>query len=226
MHSNTSKLILKAVIIALLLSTVYLAIMSVFANMNTGKFAAKLMGISYTTIFSAITGAMCFSIYKNVKTQQLSLIGIVVSVVSLLLSMFFVIFEIKSIGFIKMTYSFLILSIALAQICMLYKIEIVNKYAHICKLIATIAIGLFTLCLIFIIFNIANDFKFNIFEPNFIGETMLRSIIALLVIDLGFTALTPIVNKIDEGKLEQENMMEEFLSEVAPEETEKINIDA
>ncbi len=169
----------------------------------------KLLSICFNGITYGLLGAVSYSVYNKHTTQQLSLVAVGICVIAFGISTYGTLTQASSMGYIKAVVIFFVMAIALAQVCMLYKIEIVNKYAAISRIIAVATITIFSLMVIILIMgnveNFASEIQYN-------GIFIIKMYMCMLILDLTFTALTPLLNKLTEGAYEQHNELDEFLS--------------
>jgi hypothetical protein len=172
----------------------------------------KTLGISFTAITNGLLFAMCYSAFGKPSTKNLSIGSCITVAVSFLMSAMAILGEVESQGFAKMLFTVFLASIALAQICLLYKIDIVTKYAAISRIIAVVAIAIFTFTLIIMIWGDFAEMQYRIMGG---GIYFVKSYLALLAIDFTFTAVTPLLNKLDMGRYEPvDDVTEDFLKDV------------
>jgi hypothetical protein len=204
---------LKAAVITILLSGVVCAIAALTLNNNPSEFITKILGICLSVLYYGLLGVLCFSICSNIRTMQLGLTGAVICFVGFVLSAVAIIFEIKNESFSKMLISFSLISIAMAQISMLYKIRIINKFAAISRIVAVIAVAVFTLMMVVAIMGNLKELQYMFMRS---GAQFLRTYLAVLSIDLAATAATPLLNRMHEGRLIEEDLAAELLQEPPP----------
>ncbi len=214
MNQQNDQLGLKIAIGVIVAAGIISAIGSFTIGIDTSKGIVKLISVCTNALFYGLLGALCYSVFNNTNTQQLSLIGMAICGFGFLLSAFSILGETQSQGLIKATFSFFILSIAFAQICMLYKITIVNKYAAISRVIAVVAISIFSFMVIVLIMGDITKLQYRMMGGGLEG---IKLYLAILAIDFSATAATPLLNKLTAGRYEEENLVEEFLKDIPTE---------
>jgi hypothetical protein len=210
---KTNPIVLKIATFAILLSGVFLALFILtFSIQNApSEFMAKLLMISASALAYGLLGAMCYSIFNKHSTQQLSIIGVVICALAFVLNTIAILSKTDSEAFGKTIFTLFIIAFALAQISMLYKINIVNKYAAISRIIAVVSCSILYFMIIIIIWG-----DWERLDEKFMGIRGVESgrmYLALFCIHLAFTAATPLLNRFEEGKYEEENIAEEFLAD-------------
>lgn len=215
---NVNQSVLTIAAIFIIVCGVFLSAMSMLIGKDPSKDLVKIFYIASTALFFAILGALSFSLFQKRNHQQLSLVAIIITVIGFTSSSIAILAETESKVFVKCILSFTVLSIALAQICMLYKINIINSYAAMSRIIAVATISIFSLIMIVLIFQGFDDIPNVFMRGSGINESVGRAYIAILSLDLAFTAATPILNKLEKGRYEMENIEEDFLRDVETEE--------
>jgi hypothetical protein len=214
MNRQNNQVGLKIAISVIVFAGIVSAIGCFTIGIDTSKGMIKLISVCTNALFYGLLGALCYSIFNNNNTQQLSLIGISICGFGFLLNAISIMTETQSQGLLKAVISFFILSIAFAQICMLYKITIVNKYAAIAKVIAVVAISIFSFMMIVLIMGDITQLQYRMMGG---GLENIKMYLAVLAIDFSATAATPLLNKLAAGRYEEENLAEEFLKDIEPE---------
>jgi hypothetical protein len=212
--NKQNQIALKIATFSILFFGATLAIASLAMDKDPSKFVTKLIFISFLGILYGLLGAISYSIYNKEQVKVISLIAICVCIVGFLFSVFAIFAETKSQGFIKFLISLGILSIGLAQVSLLYKIDIVNKYAFLSRIIAVACISIVTLFLVALVLKSGEDFMYSLRMGDGITETGGRIYTSVLSFDFACTAATPLLNKFNIGKLEKENWEDEFLKDV------------
>ncbi len=219
--NNQNQIALKIATFSILFFGTVLAFSSLTMGKEPGAFITKLIFISLIGLIYGIIGAIAYSIYHKDQTKIISLISVCIIIIGFSLSSLAIITESKSEGFLKFLISLGVLSIGLAQICILYKIDIVNKYAFISRIVAVACISIVTLFLMVVVLKSGEDFLYQMRMGGGISETGGRIYTSVLAFDFACTAATPLFNKFNEGKLERENWEDEFLKDIPQEEVEK-----
>jgi hypothetical protein len=219
--NNQNQLALKIATFSILFFGVVLALTSITMSKDPGTLITKLKYISLIGLIYGILGAIAYSIYHKDQTKVISLIAICIVIIGFSLSCLAIITESKSQGFLKFLISLGIVSVGLAQISMLYKIDIVNKYAYLCRIIAVACISIVTLFLTVLVLKSGEDLIYEMRMGGGITETGGRIYTAVLAFDFACTAATPLLNKFDVGILEKENWEDEFLKDIPHDDIEK-----
>jgi hypothetical protein len=220
-EQSSNTIVVKIAALFLVFSGLFLAIMSMALGKDPGEFISKFMLICFTGLFYGIFGALCYSIFNKENFKPLSLAGVLICLCGFLFTTIVIIAESQGKSMFKVLSTFFILSIALAQISMLYKINIINKYAAISRVIAIAAISVFTLIIIVFIFGLENVDFYDLSRGRGFTESLGRGISAILSLDFAFTAATPLLNKIPEGRFEVVDLEPDFLKDVEPENDEE-----
>jgi hypothetical protein len=213
MQAEKNQSLLKIAILFLVFAGVSLALLSVFLGDTPSKFTGKFMSICLISLLFGILAALSYGAITSIQSKGVALVSIIINVVGFLLSSLLIIFETKSAGMIRTVFALFVSGIALTQISRLYKTEIVNRYAYIARITASVCIALFTIIILITIFSLDIE-AFGLFRSNPISETTGRSITAIFALDFCFTAATPLLNKMDFGRYETENIEDEFLKDI------------
>jgi hypothetical protein len=211
-NGKTNPVFLKIATFAILISGIFLAIIIFTINVSKppSEFLSKLLGICASALTYGLFGAMCYSIFSKNNTQQFSMIAIGICTLGFIVNSIGILVEVKDESFAKSIFTLFIMSIALAQIAMLYKINIVNRYAAISRIIAVVSIAIFSFMVIILIWGNLAELQYKFMGANIAA---IKGYLALLCIDIAFTAATPLLNKFEEGRYEEENIAADFLKD-------------
>jgi hypothetical protein len=153
-----------------------------------------------------------------------------VSVMSFLLLAIIFVSNLENTQILRFAFSIFILSIGLAHVCRLFKIRIVNRFAFISRIIAIVGVAACSATIIAFIF-LSEEFDRNYIIPLsdtndssqtfilnvfFASEYLKLALFAMFILNLGFTALTPLLNKLDYGRKIEilDELDEDFLKDV------------
>lgn len=180
---------IRGAIIAVIIAGAFGAL-SILAG-GIGEAGAKLFTICFNLIFFGITATISMIVTRKPEYKGLGTAGMVVSVITFFIFSIMVLVEIGESSILQLAFAMMILSIALAHICLLHYFNLQNKYALYARMTATIAISIFSFILIT-----------KIFEPlpslYTLGanQSALKLLVASLVIDLAATLLVPLCNQL------------------------------
>ena len=188
MHSKNSQL-LRAAIVTVIIAGIFGAL-SVLAE-GIGILSGKIFAICLSLIIFGITATISMVVTRKPEYINLGRAGMLVSATAFLLVLTIILGEVINETLLKITFAFFISSIALAHISLLHYFNLQNKYAFYARIVATIAISIFSLILIM-----------RVFEP-FMGvssliynQSTLKMLIASFIIDLAATLLVPLCNRL------------------------------
>jgi hypothetical protein len=152
----------------------------------------KLLSITFSLIFYGITGSICWAAARKKEYNLLGNAGMIISVVTFLLTTILIVGEVESEDMLKLVFCLMIASIALAHISFLFYITVQNNYTAIARILATVFISLFSLLIITKVFDVDSRFFFM----GGISETYIRMVAASLILDLTATLLVPLCNRL------------------------------
>lgn len=156
-----------------------------------GQAGAKLFTICFSLIFFGITATISMIVTRKPEYKGLGTAGLVVSVISFFIFSVMILAEIGDPSILQLAFAMMILSIALAHICLLHYFNLQNKYALYARMTATIAISIFSLILITRIFE-----PFPSLYSLGANQSALKLLVAALVVDLAATLLVPLCNQL------------------------------
>jgi hypothetical protein len=152
---------------------------------------AKIFSISMMLILFGITGTISWVVTNKPEYKTLGIAGMAASLGAFLLFFIMILSETGGDILIKLAFTLSITAIALAHICLLYHITIQNKYAAYARIAATTAIALFSFFIIIQIFQPLPDLY--MMASN---QSTIKTISALLLVDLAATLLVPLCNRL------------------------------
>jgi hypothetical protein len=188
MNQNNQQFIKASVIIVIVAGL--LGAIAVMSG-GIGPANAKVIAISLAVIIFGITATICMVVTRKPEYKKLGIAGMIASGIAFLIVFIVVVAEIESEGLLKAGFAFFIASIGLAHICLLHNFNLQNKYALYARITATIGISLFSLLLITRVFEPL--INFNALAYN---QSILKILLASLVIDLSATLLVPLCNRL------------------------------
>ena len=156
-----------------------------------GQAGAKLFTICFSLIFFGITATISMIVTRKPEYKGLGTAGLVVSAISFFIFSVMILAEIGDPSILQLAFAMMILSIALAHICLLHYFNLQNKYALYARMTATIAISIFSLILITRIFE-----PFPRLYSLGANQSALKLLVAALVVDLAATLLVPLCNQL------------------------------
>lgn len=189
MNQNNQQLI--KVSIAVVIVAGLLGALSVISA-DIGVSSMKIFALSLLIIIYGITATISMVVTRKPAYKTLGTAGMIASGLGFLLSAIVILIEIEETGILQLASSFFIAAIALAHICLLHYFNLQNKYASYARITATIAIAVFSLILITRIFEPFPNL--NSFGGN---QSILKILVAALVIDLAATLLVPLCNRLE-----------------------------
>jgi len=152
---------------------------------------AKMISISLILIIYGITATICMVVTSKPAYKTLGTAGMIVSGIAFLLTLIMIIGEIGNEELLKGSFAFFIASVALAHICLLHHFNLQNKYALYARITATAAIAIFSFLIIIRIFE-----PFLSLTALVYNQSILKIILASLIIDLAATLLVPLCNRL------------------------------
>jgi hypothetical protein len=188
MDQNNQQLI-KGSIITVIVAGI-LGALSVLAG-GIGIATIKIFSLSLTLLIFGVTATISLVVTNRAKYRTLGTAGVFVSALGFLLTAVIVIGEAGDEGVMKLAVSLLLLSIALAHICLLHHFTLQNKYAVYARTTATVAISVFTLVLILRIFEPLQNMYMMLYN-----QGTLKLVVASLIVDLSATLLVPLCNRL------------------------------
>ncbi len=196
MNQNNQSLI-KAAIAITIIAGVAGALSAIGGSIDPST--GKIYATCFMIIFFGITGTLSMVAGNKPENKLLGLAGIAASIGAFLLFSIMLIGENGSEILLKIAFILSIAAIALAHISLLFHITIQNKYAGFARIAATVAISLFSLFIIVQVFEPMPSLY--MMGPN---QTMIKTITALLLVDLAATLLVPLCNRLHvESPIEQ-----------------------
>jgi hypothetical protein len=189
MNQNNQQLI--KISIAIVIVAGLLGALSVISG-DIGVSSMKIFALSLLIIIYGITATISMVVNRKPAYKTLGTAGMIASGLGFLLSAIVILIEIEETGILQLASSFFIAAIALAHICLLHYFNLQNKYAYYARITATIAIAVFSLILITRIFEPFPNL--NSFGGN---QSILKILVAALVIDLAATLLVPLCNRLE-----------------------------
>ena len=188
MEQNNQQLIRASIVTVIIAGA--LGALTVFAG-DLGIATAKILALCMTLLIFGIMGTLCFVVTSQLKYKTLGTAGMIVSALGFLLTAIMVIGETGDEGMMKLAVCLLLLSIALAHISLLHHFQLQNKYAVYARTTATVAISIFTLCVVIRIFEPVQNFYMLLYN-----QGTLKMVVASLVVDLAATILVPLCNRL------------------------------
>ncbi len=188
MDQNNQQLIKASVVTVIVAGA--LGTLAVLAG-GIGVVSAKIFALSLSIIIFGITATICMVVTRKAEYKTLGTAGMAISGLGFLLTLIIVIGETADQGLLKLALCFLILSIALAHICLLHHFTLQNKYALYARITATVAISIFSLCLILRVFEPLQGLYMLAYN-----QSTLKLLVAALIVDLAATLLVPLCNRL------------------------------
>jgi hypothetical protein len=192
--NSTNQSFLKVFIAIVILAGLSATIMILVSD-SPSPTGSKLLSIAFSFIFYGITGTICWATARKSEHNLLGSAGMIISAVAFLFTTILIAGEVESTDLLKIAFSLLIASIALAHICFLFYINVQNKYAAIARILAALFISFFSLLIITKVFDI-DEGLFFMRGP---GENYIKMVLASLVLDLTATLLVPLCNKLPDS---------------------------
>lgn len=178
---NFKKTFLNLFIITLL-STAIIGIL--LLSLGTfDDFQVKILFTSLSLMYFSLTG-LCASSSIHIRFKKFSFIGVTISVISFLINMFAIWFEIGDL--LKVIFTGMILSLAFAHISILFMLEVNNKMLLTFRFINISTVTIISFLLILLV---STDSYNNLLLLRFIG------IFSILVIISG--AAIPLLKKLE-----------------------------
>jgi hypothetical protein len=188
MDQNNQQLIKASVVTVIIAGA--LGTVTVFAG-SIGAGSAKIFALSFSLILFGITATTCMVVTRKPELKMAGNAGMAVSALGFLLTLIIVIAEIVDQVVLKLALVSLILAIGLAHICLLHHFTLQNKYALYARITATIAISVFTFCLILQVFGPIPGWYSLLYN-----QSTLKLLVAAFIIDLAATLLVPLCNRL------------------------------
>ncbi|HEV7781516.1 MAG TPA: hypothetical protein VGO58_09625 [Chitinophagaceae bacterium] len=188
MDQNNQQLIKASVVVVIIAGA--LGALMVLAG-DIGPVTGKIFALCFSLIIFGITGTICMVVTRKPEYKTLGGAGMVTSGLGFLMSFIMVVGEVGDDGLLKLGAVCLILSIALAHICLLHHFTLQNKYAVYARITATTAIAIFSFCLITRVFEPIQGMMAMAYN-----QSTLKILLASFVVDLGATLLVPLCNRL------------------------------
>ncbi len=187
---QNNQLFIKVSVIVVIIAGLFgaLAVMSGGIGLEN----AKMISISLALIIYGITATICMVVTRKPAYKTLGTAGMIVSGIAFLLAFIMIVGAIGNEELLKGGFSFFIASVALAHICLLHNFNLQNKYALYARMTATAAIAIFSFLIIIRIFE-----PFLSLTALVYNQSVLRIILASLIVDLAATLLVPLCNRLN-----------------------------
>ena len=188
MNQNNQQFIKVSVIVAIIAGL--LGALAVLSS-GIGLENAKMISISLVLIIYGITATVCMVVTGKPAFKTLGTAGMIVSGIAFLLALIMIVGEIGNEELLKLGFASFIASVGLAHICLLHHFNLQNKYALYARMTATAAIAIFSFLIIIRIFE-----PFISLNALAYNQSILKIILASLIVDLAATLLVPLCNRL------------------------------
>ena len=168
-------------------------LLGALAALSSGIMLAngKMISICLLLIIYGITATICMVVASKPAYKTMGMTGMIVSGVAFLLKFVMILGEIGNEYLLKAAFVLFIASIGLAHICLLHHFNLQNKYALYARMTATAAIAIFSFLFIIRIFE-----PFISLNSLIYNQSVLKTILAALIVDLAATLLVPLCNRL------------------------------
>lgn len=181
---------IKALIIAVIIAAAVSAI-GILAVDGMGKGAGKVFIICLCFILFALFGAAPLVVAEKPAYKTLGIAGMIVPVLGFVLTAVAILGEIGDVGLMKFIGCLFVLSLGLAQVSLLYHINVQNNYANTARIAATVGIAIFTFLIIIRIFD-----SFLMYESFLYDQSTSKITVVAFIVDLAATILVPLCNRL------------------------------
>jgi hypothetical protein len=151
----------------------------------------KMISICLLLIIYGITATLCMVVTSKPAYKTMGTAGMIVSGIAFLLALIMIAGSVENEELLKTAFAFFIASVGLAHICLLHHFNLQNKYALYARMTATAAIAIFSFLFIIRIFE-----PFLSLTALIYNQSILKIILAALIIDLAATLLVPLCNRL------------------------------
>lgn len=188
MNQNNQQFIKASVIIVIIAGLLgALAVISGGIGLENGK----LIAISLSVIIFGITATICMVVTRKPAFKTLGNAGMIVSGLAFLVAFIMIVGAIESEEILKIGFALFIASVALAHICLLHNFNLQNKYALYARMVATIAISIFSLLIITRVFEPIISLTSLVYN-----QSIIKILLSSLIVDLAATLLVPLCNRL------------------------------
>ena len=188
MNQNNPQLI-KASVVTVIIAGI-LGVLTILAG-DIGATSGKVFILSFALILFGILGTICMVVTRKPEYKTLGLAGMFIAGLGFLLTFIIVLTDLGDEGISKFALVCLILSIAMAHICLLHHFNLQNKYAVYARITATTAIAIFSFCLILRVFQPIQGLYSLAYD-----QSTLKLLASAFVVDLAATLLVPLCNRL------------------------------
>ncbi|HEX2627511.1 MAG TPA: hypothetical protein VHM26_00815 [Chitinophagaceae bacterium] len=194
MNQNNQPLV-KVLITLTILAAITASLLIYTSDTGAGDnpFAGKLFSICYAFLSYGVLGAVCWAATRKREYKILGSAGMVISLLAFVFITVLILDENKSESTVKFALALMVGSLGMAQICFLFYLTAQNKYTNAARMVATIAISIYSLLIISRIFSGFEDF----FYMGVTWKNYIKAIISLFVIGLAGCLLVPLCNQLE-----------------------------
>lgn len=182
--------IIKALVITVIIAALVSAI-GILAVDGVGIDGAKIFIICICFLLYGLFAAAPLVVAEKTEYRTLGIAGMFIPMLGFVLSAVAILAEIGDTGLLKFIGALFMLSMGLAQVCLLYHINVQNQYANAARLTATITIALFTLLIIIRIFD-----SFESYDSFLYDQSTSKIMVVAFLIDIAATILVPLCNRL------------------------------